>query len=64
MNMEGEMENTPSKDDGYALPDKDDPWALGDSQRPRPYRFSLQGRKLRPPARIRAPGRAKLPLSG
>jgi hypothetical protein len=51
------MENTPIKDDGYALPDKEDPWALGDSQRPRGTRVNLHGRKLGRPARMRAPKR-------
>ena len=57
------MENTQSKDDGYALPEKDDPWTLGDSQREHGS-CGLHGCKPRPSARIRARKRAAFLIIG
>jgi hypothetical protein len=61
--VEGEMDNTPSKDDGYALPEKDDPWTLGDSQRERGS-CGLRGGKPRPSARNRVRARATFLIVG
>ena len=56
------MEDTQSKDDGYALPEKDD-WPLGDSQRMHGP-FGLHGGRPRPAARIRARKRATFRIIG
>jgi hypothetical protein len=60
--LEGDMENSQSKDDGYALPEEDD-WAPGDSPREHGS-CGLHGSRPRRPVRIRARKRATFLIIG